>query len=150
LNQSVIRITSAQLNQLLAHDSRGQMPDRLCRPSIKPWFELLVSQVSVRQSPMSVTLLFQTFGQDAALTVLPLLDQQGQCRQALATLDLAGGQFCCETIQDTAPFSVLKPVHYARRPCPSPKENDALLLFMGGKKGAQNPARPYLKMVSWS
>ena len=97
---------------------------------------------------MSVTLLSQSFCQDAVLTVLPLLDRQRQCRQALATLDFAGGQFCGADVQHRAPFSELGPVYYGRCPCPRPKENEPLVLCMGGKKGAQNPARPYLKLVS--
>ena len=97
---------------------------------------------------MSVTLLSQSFGQDAVLTVLPLLDRQRQCRRALATLDYASGQFCGEGTQYKAPFFALGPVYYARPPCPHPKENELLVLGIGNKKGAQNPARSYLKLVS--
>ena len=144
-NRCVICIASAEVTQLLGYNSRGQTLDKLCAPAIKLRFERLVSQVFARQSPMSVTLLSQSFCQDA---VLPLLDRWRQCRRALATLDFAGGQFCGEDLQHTAPFFELEPVYYARRPCPRPKEHEPLVLCMGGKKGAQNPARPYLKLVS--
>ena len=147
-NRCVIRIASAQVTQLLSNNCRGQTLDRLCAPAIKLRSERLVSQVFARQSPMSVTLSSQSFSQDAVLTVLPLLDRQRQCRRALATLDFAGGQFCSEEVKHRAPFSKLGPVYYARRPCPHPKEHEPLVLCMGGKKGAQNPARPYLKLVS--
>jgi len=43
---------------------------------------------------MSFTLLSPSFGQEAVLTVLPLLDQQRQYRRALAAVDLADGQMC--------------------------------------------------------
>ena len=147
-NRCVIRIASAQVTQLLSNNCRGQTLDRLCAPAIKLRSERLVSQVFARQSPMSATLSSQSFCQDAVLTVLPLLDRQRQCRRALATLDFAGGQFCSEEVKHRAPFSELGPVYYARRPCPHPKEHEPLVLCMGGKKGAQNPARPYLKLVS--
>ena len=147
-NRCVIRIASAQITQLPGDNWRGQTLDRLCAPAIKSRFERLVLQVFARQSPMSVTLLSQSFCQDAVLTVLPLLDRQRQCRRALATLDFAGGQFCGEDVQHTAPFSELEPVYYARRPCPHPIEHEPLMLCIGGKKGAQNPARPYRKLVS--
>jgi hypothetical protein len=147
-NRCVIRIASAQVTQLLGYNSRGQTLDRLCAPAIKSRLERLVSQVFARQSPMSVTLLSQSFCQDAVLTVPQLLDRQRQCRRALATLDFAGGQFCGEDVQYTAPFSELGPVYYARRPCPRTKEHEPLVLCMGGKKGVQNSARPYLKLVN--
>ena len=102
-NRCVIRIASAQVTQLLGYNSRGQTLDRLCAPAIKSRFERLVSQVFARQSPMSVTLLSQSFCQDAVLTGA-LLDRRRQCRRALATLDFAGGQFCGEDVQHTAPF----------------------------------------------
>lgn len=147
-NRCVIRIASAPVTQLLGDNCRGQTLDKLCAPAIKSRFERLVSQVFARQSPMSVTLLPQRYCHGAVLTVLPLLDRQRQCRRALATLDFAGGQFCGGDAKCRAPFSELGPVYYARRPCPRPKEHEPLVLCMGGKKGAHNPARPYLKLVS--
>ena len=147
-NRCVNRIASASVTQLLGYNSRGQTLDRLCDLAINSRLERLVSKVFGLHSPMSVTLLSQSFCQDTVLTVLPLLDRQRQCRRALATLDFAGGQFCGEDVQHAAPFSELGPVYYARRPCPRPKEHEPLVLCMGGKKGAQNPARPYLKLVS--
>ena len=83
-NRSVIRIASTQVNQLLGQDSRGQALDSLCAPAIQPQFEHLVSQVFTRQSPMSVTLRSRAFDRESVLTMLPLLDRQGQCRRALA------------------------------------------------------------------
>jgi hypothetical protein len=138
-NRCVIRIAGAQVTQLLGYNSRGQTLDRLCAPAIKSRFERLVSQVFARQSPKSVTLLSQSFCQDAVLTVLSLLDRQRQCRQALATLDFAGGQFCGEDVQHTAPFFELGPVYYARRAGPRPKEYEPLVLCMGGKRGRTEP-----------
>jgi hypothetical protein len=146
-NRCVIRIASAHVTQLLGDNCRGQTLDRLCAPAIKSRFERLVLQVFARQSPMSVTLLSQRLCQDAVLTVLPLLDRQRQCRRALVTLDSAGGQFCDEDVQHKAPFSELGPVYYARCPCPRPVELKPLVLCIGGKKGTQNPARPYRKLV---
>ena len=55
LNRSVIRIASAQVNQLPGYNSRGQTLDRLCTPAIRSRFGHLVSRVFARQSPMSVT-----------------------------------------------------------------------------------------------
>ena len=147
-NRSVIRIASTQVNQLLGQDSRGQALDSLCAPAIQPQFEHLVSQVFTRQSPMSVTLRSRAFDRESVLTMLPLLDRQRQCRRALATVDLVRGQYRCEAQQKAAPFSALGPVYYAARPGHSPQETDALVLCMGRKKGAQIPARPYLKLVS--
>ena len=94
---------------------------------------------------MSVTLLSQSFCKDAVLT---LLDRRRQCRRALATLDFAGGQFCGEDVQHTAGFFLSWDqcdMHDVR---PRPKEHEPLVLCMGGEKGVQNPARPYLKLVS--
>ena len=93
-NRSVIRIASTQVNQLLGQDSRGQALDSLCAPAIQPQFEHLVSQVFNRQPPMSVTLRSRAFDRESVLTILPLLDRQGQCRRALAAVDLADGQMC--------------------------------------------------------
>ena len=97
---------------------------------------------------MSVTLRSLAFDRESVLTMLPLLDRQGQCRRALATVDLVRGQYRFEAQQKAAPFSALGPVYYAARPGLSPQETDALVLCMGRKKGAQIPARPYLKLVS--
>ena len=147
-NRCVIRIASAQVTQLLGYNSRGQTLDRLCAPAIKftvrtSGFTGFRPAIPDERHPIIAELLSRP-----VLTVLPLLDRQRQCRRALATLDFAGGQFCGEDVQHTAPFSELGPVYYARRPCPRPKEHEPLVLCMGGKKGAQNPARPYLKLVS--
>ncbi|MDP4063383.1 hypothetical protein IMCC1933_10030 [Rhodobacteraceae bacterium IMCC1933] len=103
-NRIVIRIASTQANQLLGQDSRGQTLDSLCAPAIQPQFEHLVSQVFTRQSPMSVTLRSRAFDRESVLTMLPLLDPQGQCRRALAAVDLVHGQYRCEEQQKAAPF----------------------------------------------
>ena len=147
-NRCVIRIASAQVTQLLGYNSRGQTLDRLCAPAIKftvrtSGFTGFRPAIPYERHPIIAELLSRP-----VLTVLPLLDRRRQCRRALATLDFAGGQFCGEDLQHTAPFFELEPVYYARRPCPRPKEHEPLVLCMGGKKGAQNPARPYLKLVS--
>ena len=146
-DRSVIRISGAQMDRLLGRDSRGQTLDSLCAPAIKPRFERLISQVFARQSPMSLTLLSPRFGQEAVLTVLPLLDRQRQCRRALAAVDLADGQMCQASSPQAAPFSELGPVHYAACPCTNPQEADTLVQCMRQKKGAQPPARPYLKFI---
>ena len=88
-NRSVIRIASTQVNQLLGQESRGQTLDSLCAPAIQPQFEHLVSQVFTRQSPMSVPLQSRTCDRESVLTMLPLLDRQGQCRRALAAVNIA-------------------------------------------------------------
>jgi len=136
------------MDQLLRRDSRGQALDSLCAPPIKPRFERLVSQVFARQSPMSLTLRSPRFGQEAVLTVLPLLDRQRQCRRALAAVDLSEEHMCQASHPQAAPFSELGPVHYAACPCPNPQEAIPLVQTMRRKKGAQPPARPYLKLVS--
>ena len=145
-NRCVIRIASAQVTQLLGYNSRGQTLDRLCAPAIKSRFERLVSQVFARQSPMSVTLLSQSFCQDAVLTTL------GPAETVSSGIGNAGfrGWPILRRGRPThsAIFLSWEPVYYARRPCPRPKEHEPLVLCMGGKKGAQNPARPYLKLVS--
>ena len=97
---------------------------------------------------MSFTLLSPSFGQEAVLTVLPLLDQQRQYRRALAAVDLSEEHMCQAPSPQTAPFSELGPVHYAACPCPNPQEAEMLVQCMRRKKGAQPPARPYLKLVS--
>ena len=104
-DRSVIRISGTQMDQLLRRDSRGQTLDSLCAATIKPRFERLVSQVFARQSPMSLTLRSPRFGQEAVLTVLPLLDRQRQCRRALVAVDLAEGHMCQAPSPQTAPFS---------------------------------------------
>ena len=147
-DRSVIRISGTQMDQLLRRDSRGQSLDSLCAPAIKPRFERLVSQVFARQSPMSLTLRSPRFGQEAVLTVLPLLDRQRQCRRALVAVDLAEGHMCQAPSPQTAPFSDLGPVHYVACPCPNPQEAVTLVQNMRRKKGAQPPARPYLRLVS--
>ena len=147
-NRSVIRISGTQMDQLLRRDSRGQTLDSLCAATIKPRFERLVSQVFARQSPMSLTLRSPRFGQEAVLTVLPLLDRQRQCRRALVAVDLAEGHMCQAPSPQTAPFSELGPVHYVACPCPNPQEAVTLVQNMRRKKGAQPPARPYLRLVS--
>ena len=86
---------------------------------------------------MSVTLRSRAFDRESVLTMLPLLDRQGQCRRALAAVDLVRGQYRCEAQQKAAPFSALGPVYYAARPGHSPQETDALVLCMGRKKGAK-------------
>ena len=134
-DRSVIRISGTQMDQLLRSDSRGQSLDSLCAPAIKPRFKRLVSQVFARQSPMS-------------LTVLPLLDRQRQCRRALVAVDLAEGHMSQAPSPQTAPFSELGPVHYVACPCPNPQEAVTLVQNMRRKKGAQPPARPYLRLVS--
>ena len=136
------------MDPLLRRYSRGQTLDSLCAATIKPRFERLVSQVFARQSPMSLTLRSPRFGQEAVLTVLPLLDRQRQCRRALVAVDLAEGQLCQAPSPQTAPFSELGPVHYAACPCPIPQEAIPLVQNMRRKKGAQPPARPYLRLVS--
>ena len=74
-NRCVIRIASAQITQLPGDNCRGQTLDRLCAPAIKSRFERLVLQVFARQSPMSVTLLSQSFWSrrsvDSAATLGP-------------------------------------------------------------------------------
>ena len=147
-NRSVIRIACAQMNHLLGSDSRGHRLDRLCTPPIKAQFERLISQVFARQCPMSLTLRSQRFGPDAVLTVLPLLDRQGQCCRALAAVDLIGDTGHSRSPLTNAPFSDLGPVYYAQRPSPSRPDNEALVLCLGDKRGAQPSARPYLKLVS--
>ena len=97
---------------------------------------------------MSLTLLSPRFGQEAVLTVLPLLDRQRQCRRALAAVDLSEEHMCQASHPQAAPFSELGPVHYAACPCPNPQEAIPLVQTMRRKKGAQPPARPYLKLVS--
>jgi hypothetical protein len=103
-NRSVIRIACAQMNHLLGSDSRGQRLDSLCTRPIKAQFERLISQVFARQCPMSLTLRSQRFGPDAVLTVLPLLDRQGQCCRALAAVDLIGDTGHSRRPQAKAPF----------------------------------------------
>ena len=95
---------------------------------------------------MSVTLLSQSFCQAT------------QCCHSWTGGDSVVGHwqrwisrvanFAARTSNTQRHFSELGPVYYARRPCPRPKEHEPLVLCMGGKKGAQNPARPYLKLVS--
>ena len=87
---------------------------------------------------MSLTLLSPRFGQEAVLTVLPLLDRQRQCRRALAAVELAEGHMCQAPSPQAAPFSELGPVHYAACPCPNPQEAVPLVQNM----------RPCLKLVS--
>jgi hypothetical protein len=82
------------MDRLLGRDSRSQTAGQPLCPAIKPRFERVVSQVFARRPPMSFTLLSPSFGQEAVLTVLPLLDQQRQYRRALAAVDLADGQMC--------------------------------------------------------
>ena len=138
-NRCVIRIASAQVTQLLGYNSRGQTLDRLCAPAIKSRFERLVSQVFARQSPMSVTLLSQSFCQDA---VLPLLDRRRQCRRALATLDFAGGQFCGEDVQHTAPFFELGASVLCTATVPAPQRTRAACALYGRQKGRTEPCAP--------
>ena len=122
-DRSVIRISGTQMDQLLRRTTAAVNRWAACvPPPSSHGLNVLVSQVFARQSPMSLTLRSPRFGQEAVLTVLPLLDRQGQCRRALAAVDLAEGHMCQAPSPQAAPFSELGPVHYAACPCPNPQE----------------------------
>ena len=140
-DRSVIRISGTQMDQLLRRDSRGQTLDSLCAPAIKPRFERLVSQVFARQSPMSLTLRSPRFGQEAVLTVLPLLDRQRQCRRALAAVDLAEGQ--CARRHRRRPRHFLSLARCIMPPAPAPTHKRlSRLCKICAAKRAHSPCAP--------
>ena len=146
-NRSVIRIASTQVNQLLGQDSRGQTLDSLCAPAIQPQFEHLVSQVFTRQSPMSVTLQSRTCDRESVLTMLPLLDRQGQCRRALATVDLVRGRYCCEGNRTQRHFRRWG-LYIMRRALATARKRLTRLCFAWDAKRAHRSLRA--PILSWS
>ena len=106
LSAPQVRGSNYGLDILLGGDARSGCITNPVLATAKPALTKLVAGVLEQRRPLAITLSCSLTGSKAVLTLLRLLDSEGNCTLAPGSIDISDGQICGQLkFSHVAPFS---------------------------------------------